>query len=158
MYKATREFIKARQPFTKYPVLQQFGITKVGGGIENDCFHNSFNAINREKKITIVSGWVIGAYDIANNCAPVIQHWWNVDGNGKHFDTSPNIADDYEYVIDMALAEFGMNNFEEITAVVTSSLMYRDGEFYRVDNLEEFTIAKLNKLETKLLFEFNINE
>ena len=158
MYKATREFIKARQPHTKYLIQQIFGVNKIGGGVENDCFHNSYNSIDRDKKHSIVSGWVIGQYDVINNCVPVIQHWWNVDAAGRHFDTSPNIADSYEYLIDMAIAEFGKDNFDEVKAVVTKSLMYRDGDFYKVNNLEPFDITKLDKLETKLFFVFNQNQ
>lgn len=155
MYKATRDFIKARQPHSKYPIQQIFGVHKIGGGIENDCFHNSYNTINREQRITIVSGWVIGPFDKLNNCVPVIQHWWNVDASGKHIDTSPNIADTYEYVIDMALAEFGQENFEQIDAVVTKSLMYRDEDFYRVNDLDSFDLTKLDKLATKEFFVFS---
>lgn len=157
MYRATREFIKARQPYAKYPIEKIFGVNKIGGGIENDCFHNSYNSIDREKRHTIVSGWVIGPYDFINNCVPIIQHWWNVDGLGKHFDTSPNIADNFEYVIDMELAEFGKDNFDMVKAVVTKSLMYRDGDFYRVNDLKSFDVTKLEKLETKLFFVFNQN-
>ena len=158
MYKATNEFIKARQPFSKYLIEHKFGIKKIGGGVENDCFHNSYNTIDREKGISIVSGWVVGPYDQINNCSPIIQHWWNVDSEGKHFDTSPNIADNFEYVIDIALAEFGIENFEKVTAVVTKSLMYRDGSIYRVDDLDAFVITVLKKLETKELFHFSNSE
>lgn len=155
MYKATREFIKARQPYTKYPVQQIFGINKIGGGIENDCFHNSYNTIDRSKGIRIVSGWVIGPFDAINNCAPVLQHWWNVDSTGKYLDTSPNISNNFEYVIDMALAEYGMENFDVVSAVVTKNLMYRDGDFYRVDDLDKLIFTKLNNLITASLFSFD---
>ena len=55
----------------------------------------------------------------------------------------------------MAIAEFGKDNFDEVNAVVTKSLMYRDGDFYKVNNLEPFDITKLDKLETKLFFVYN---
>ena len=58
----------------------------------------------------------------------------------------------------MALAEFGIANFEKVTAVVTKSLMYRDGEIYRVDDLDVFTITLLKKLETRALFNFSNTE
>ena len=40
MYKATREFIKARQPYCEIP-LELVNVSNLGEGILNDCYGNA---------------------------------------------------------------------------------------------------------------------
>lgn len=82
MYKATREFIKARQPHAKHVVEVATGIRKIGGGVEAKCFNNAQNQIDHSKGIHIVSGWLVNRYDKDADLTAIIQHWWNADKSG----------------------------------------------------------------------------
>jgi len=151
MYKATREFIKARQPYATFTVQHVNGIRKVGGGVDGRCFDNSQKQIDHEKGISIVSGWIVNKYDSRGNLSAIIQHWWNADKDG-FFDTS-DVADHYEYVIDMDLAQYVGENNDNLDSRVAYSLKLVDGKFSLIDIVDEkITDVPIQNLRTPILF------
>ena len=121
MYKATRDFIRDRQPFAKYAV-KQVSVQQLGGGEDGNGYMNAHRRIDRERNIKIVSGWLVRPHDKALNKTEIVQHWWNVDAAAKtYFDVSPGIGRDCEYVLDMDLAEYGIRHFESPAEVAMMS-------------------------------------
>ncbi len=155
MRKATRYFIKSRQPHCKYVVEQITNVRKLNTGQHAQCFKNSHSLINRTDGVKIVSGWLIGPYDSHNNITPIIQHWWNADKNG-HFDSTPDISNDYVYVIDIDLFDFASLNYSNISSCVSSSLILNDSKFFLISN-NDFDIhsSKPVNLKTETLFKAN---
>lgn len=151
MYKATREFIKARQPHAKYTVQLINGVRRIGGGVEGKCFDNSQKQVDHDKGISIVSGWVVNKYDSCANLTAIIQHWWNADKDG-FFDTS-NVADHYEYVIDMDLAQYVSENNDSLASRVAYSLKLVNGSFSLIDIVDDnITDIPAQDLRTSILF------
>jgi hypothetical protein len=152
MYKATREFIKARQPHAKFTVEVITGVRKIGGGIDGKCYSNAHNQINADEGIQIVSGWLVNKYDKKANLTAIIQHWWNVDKNG-FFDTTPNVSDHFEYVIDMDLAAYVSEHDDKIANYVAYSLMLKNGVFSVVDmNEHDVLNLPIESLTTEFLY------
>jgi hypothetical protein len=156
MFKATRELIKARQPFTKY-LVKCVPVSRVGGGIANKCFDNACAITGQRNGDTVASGWLVGKYNSELLYTEIIQHFWNVDRNGRHFDTTPIGDMEFDYVIDSDLCEFGQKNIDSITSCVASSLLLRNGKFFAVDMLDSQPAARIiNSLETNNLFQYEI--
>lgn len=157
MYRATREFIAARQKHSGFK-LQTPIVKKIGGGEAGNCFQNSFAVVERGKaegkKYVALSGWLVQQYDKENNCTAIIQHWWNGDDKGNQFDTSPLICDTDEYVLDLALYEYSRLNFEQVTSNVAMSLLYQNGKFEVLVNEETMEFLHLPELQTELLFQY----
>lgn len=156
MYKATREFIKARQPFAKFALEVVTGVRKIGGGIDGKCYSNAHKQIDHKNGVQIVSGWLVNKFDEKANLTAIIQHWWNADKDG-FFDTTPNVADHYEYVIDMDLAAYVLENDQNIANYVAYSVMFKDGVFSVVD-MDEFNVKNLPipALKTDFLYQRGI--
>jgi hypothetical protein len=153
MYKATREFIKARQPHTKY-VLEQVFVKQVGGGVANQCFQNATDDSLLEKGNKVVSGWLINAFDNERNSTAIVQHWWNIDGNGNYFDMTPDVDGALEYVVDSGISEYGQDNYDDLDNLVALSLLYQNGEFFGVEAVDGNLITKpLPSLATINLFQ-----
>lgn len=158
MYKATRDFIKARQQFSKY-VVEQVSVKQIDGGKPNDCFNNACDAIDRTKGIKHTSGWIIGKFNKFTNSTEIIQHFWNVDKDGNHFDTTPLIGSEFEYVIDCEINAYGQQNYDNVDSCVASSLLLKNGKFVAVDvgqngrlvyrNIESLSTNKLFEKDTK---------
>jgi hypothetical protein len=161
MLKVTREFIKARKKFTRYAPLHLTGVERINGGIINRCFNNAWTESqiksNSYNKIICVSGWLIQPFDRANNCTAILQHWWNLDSFGRHYDTTPLVESTEEYVIDFDIYEFSRDNFEKINSNVTKNILYRDGKFELLNNLEEMEFTPIKELRTELLFHYESN-
>jgi len=132
MYKATRDFIKARQQFSKY-VVEQVSVKQIDGGERNDCFNNACDTIDRTKGIKHTSGWIIGKFNKFTNSTEIIQHFWNVDKDGNHFDTTPLIGSEFEYVIDCEINAYGQQHYDDVDSCVASSLLLKNGKFVAVD-------------------------
>ena len=151
MYKATRELIKARQPFTKY-VIEQVFVKFIGGGVPNQCFQNATDDALLEQGNKVVSGWVINAFDNERKSTAIVQHWWNIDSNGNYFDTTPGVDPSLEYVVDTSIVEYGQDNFDDLKNLVAISLLFKDGKFYGVDEIDgNLSTIKLSSLNTKNL-------
>jgi hypothetical protein len=153
MYKATRDFIKARQQHSMY-VVEKVSVKQVGGGKANDCFNNACETIDRSKGIKLTSGWIVGKFNKFNNSTEIIQHFWNVDKEGNHFDTTPLIGLEFEYVIDCEINAYGQKNYDEVDSCVSSSLLLKDGKFVAVKNCEngKLIFHNIESLSTNNLF------
>ena len=156
MFRATRNFIKARQPHTRYP-LSVPKVRRIGGGKPNACFENAI-AVEKSSKsgntpAICVSGWLVQPYDMSSHSTVIIQHYWNIDAMGKHFDSSP-LNDRAEYVLDMGLYEFGKQNYARIKRNVTMILSYDDGTFSSLIDEAQFAFQNLSELATEFLFIF----
>jgi len=152
MFKATRELIKARQPHTKY-VLEVVIVKQLGSGLPNKCFQNATDDKLLALGNKVVSGWVVATFDSHRQSTAIVQHWWNIDENGVYFDTTPNIEQNYEYVIDTELCDFGQQNIDNLDNLVSTSLLYQHGIFYGVENQNGSLVTKpLTSLSTANLF------
>jgi len=158
MFKATRDFIKARHKFTQYTPYVRTDVKRIGGGEANKCFENSCaqrdKSIGTDTKVVCMSGWLVQPYNKLTNSTAILQHWWNVDGTGKHFDTSPLINDNEEYVLDFAIYEFGRIHFDNIKSNVTMSLLYQDGKFSVLKDSITMDFEPIAELRTELLFDY----
>ena len=154
MYKATRDFIKARQQFSKY-VVEQVSVKQIVGGERNDCFNNACDTIDRTKGIKHTSGWIIGKFNKFTNSTEIIQHFWNVDKDGNHFDTTPLIGSEFEYVIDCEINAYGQQHYDNVDSCVASSLLLKNGKFVAVDADQNGRLVYRNigSLSTNKLFE-----
>jgi hypothetical protein len=159
MYKATRDFIKARQQFSKY-VVEKVSVRQIDGGKPNDCFNNACDTIDRAKGITITSGWIVGKFNKFTNSTEIIQHFWNVDKDGNHFDTTPFIGSEFEYVIDCDINAYGQQHYDDVDSCVASSLLLKNGKFVAVDADQKGRLVyrNIDTLSTKNLFEKNSKE
>lgn len=157
MYKATRDFLAARQRHTEFK-LQTPSVKRIGGGKANKCFENAMAVVERGKaegvRYVALSGWLVQPYDKEKNCTAIIQHWWNGDSAGNQFDTSPLINDYEEYVLDFALYEFSRTNFERIKSNVAMSLLYQDGNYELLVNEARMEFRPLPELRTEYLFRY----
>lgn len=152
MYKATRELIKARQPYTDY-IVEVVAVKKIGGGVANECHENSANEVEKGVDAKAVSGWLVNPFDKNTNSTAIIQHWWNIDVHGVFYDTTPGIDDELQYVIDIEIAAYGNQATEELDDYVAASLLLQDGKFYAVKKIYgELKTRELPSLETKNLF------
>jgi hypothetical protein len=158
MFKATRDFIKARHKFTQYTPYVRTGVVRIGGGEANKCFENACAqrdlSIESGNKVVCMSGWLVQPYKKSTNSTAIIQHWWNVDSTGKHFDTSPLINDNEEYVMDFDLYEFGRINIDKIKSNVTMSLLYQDGKFSLLKEFNTMEFETIDELRTESFFQF----
>ena len=153
MFKATRELIKARQIYTDFVVEVVF-VKKIHGGSANDCFNNACAYIEKNKECKVVSGWLVNKYDAWSNSTAIIQHFWNVNEDGIFIDTTPNIASECEYVIDVDISIYGQEHFDEIDNCVCSSLWLKEGKFSTVDLIDGKRVQNtISELETKNLFD-----
>jgi hypothetical protein len=157
MYKATRDFLAARQRHTEFK-LQTPSVKRISGGEANKCFENAMAVVERGKaegvRYVALSGWLVQPYDKEKNCTAIIQHWWNGDGTGNQFDTSPLINDNEEYVLDFGLYEFIRANFEQIKSNVAMSLLYQDGNYELLVNEATMEFKPLPELRTEYLFRY----
>jgi hypothetical protein len=152
MYKATRTLIKARQPHSPY-VIEVVTVQQVGGGRANDCFNNACEVLERIAGSTIASGWLVKKFNPIDKSTEIVQHFWNVDKNGMHFDTTPVTENGLEYVDDCELNEYGQANLENLTDCVASSLLLKDEKFYAVNKVDErMLINPIESLNTRTLF------
>ena len=152
MYKATRILINARQEFSPYAV-EVVNVNKLGGGKENDCFNNACQAIEMYAGAKITSGWLVHKFDPATNSTEITQHFWNIDADGRFFDTTPEICNDFEYVDDCELVEYGQVNIEKLNNCIGSSLLLKDGKFFAVDKSPTGLVFNpISSLKTSNLF------
>lgn len=153
MYKATRDFIKVRQPHAKFALEVITGVRKIGGGVEGKCYSNAHKQIDHKNGVQIVSGWLVNKFDEKANLTAIIQHWWNADKDG-FFDTTPNLSDHYEYVIDMDLAAYVAENDEKIANYVAYSVMLKNGTFSVVDMSDKEVVnIPIAELKTEFLYQ-----
>ena len=157
MYKATRDFLAARQSHTEFK-LQTPNVKRIGGGELGKCFENAMAVVNRGKeegiKYVALSGWLVQPYDKENNCTAIIQHWWNGDSSGNQFDTSPSVNYSEEYVLDFGLYDFIRANYERIKSNVAMSLLYQNGNYELLVDPEKMGFKPVSELRTEYLFRY----
>lgn len=157
MYKATREFIKERQKYAEFN-LSTASVKRVGGGKPNDCFGNALAVVEKGKSegkaYVALSGWLVQPYDKVNKWTGIIQHWWNGDDEGNQFDTTPFSDQKDEYVLDFSLYEFSRLNFDRIQSSLAMDILYHNGDFIKVVDLDKMDFRKIKELRTEILFKF----
>jgi hypothetical protein len=161
MKKATRVFIDLRKPhcLTEPSVVS---VKQLGGGLPNNCSENALNVTeNGDGIVHSVTGWLIHPYNPTRKTTQIVQHWWNKEVDGEHFDTSPIEVYGCEYVMDMDLIKFVIDNFDHINSNVATSILLHDSgliEGYESDPTVPFFGAKkvqLKSLSTKHLYGLN---
>lgn len=159
MYKATRDFMIARQRHSEFKITTPH-VKRIGGGETLKCFANAMDVVQKGKiegvKYDALSGWLVQPYDKKNNCTAIIQHWWNGDPLGNQFDTTPNIRGNEEYVLDFELYEFGRKNIERIKSNVTMSLLYQDGSFSILKDEQNMVFEPIREIRTECLFKYDV--
>jgi hypothetical protein len=140
MYKATRDFIKARQAYSGMPIVYRSDIKNIGGGLAKRCFTNAYDIAEKSKltnkKIICISGWIVNKFDKLNNCTAIIQHWWNMDDSGRHLE----------------IYDYSRINYEHINSNLVPSLMLQDGKYSALVNEERMSFVDLNDLRIETLF------
>lgn len=154
MLKETKRFTELRQTHTRAK-LAIVEVECVGGGRANDCSNNALDVAQKMNGNRPITGWIICASGDENNF-DVIQHWWNCDADGNHFDTTPSISGVVEYVMDLDLYRFAFENYDAIDSVVASSIQIRGGKIIAVE--EELGVGRnrkyreIEKLDNKSLY------
>lgn len=153
MFKATREFIKQRQKFTPYPVVEVFNVEQRGGGQQNNCFINSCESIDRSKGVKITSGWLVGGFNKLTGKTEIIQHYWNVNKDGTFFDTTPDIGNNVEYVIDTQVMYYSQKNLDLLDSCVCSSLLYVNEKYTAINEVNgQLVFSEIEDLRVENLF------
>jgi hypothetical protein len=158
MYRATREFITARQPFAKMEI-QVVTVKQLGGGMANNCSDNAINNAENMDEVLSVTGWLVHPFNPLTNTTEIIQHWWNVDKNRNYFDTSPDVLGvKCDYVLDFDLYRYAFDNYDDIESIVACSLLLKDGAYIAaladLKDIQNVRYKPINSLDTKTLFTF----
>ena len=117
-------------------------------------WQNLRKAKKRFDKVTLVSGWLVQAFDKLHNHTLITQHWWNCDSKGQHYDTTLLNNYNVDYVIDMSIAAFGNANFDEIRSSVGMTLLYENNQFKALCDDDEMMFVPLEELKTEYLFHY----
>jgi hypothetical protein len=153
MFKATRELIKLRQPYTNSIGL--VSVRRVSGGEPRRCYDNSCRYIENNKESKIVSGWYVNKWDKASNTCLIVSHYWNIDSNGVFIDSTPAPLEllDGEYVIDSDIGLFANENGDLLLSELCSSIIINGSNITGVDFREQGKVyRKFNDFSTKSLF------
>jgi len=153
MYKATREFIKLRQPYSD-AMIEVVSVKRIGCEDARFCYDNACKVIDVQANTFIVSGWIVCKFSIENKHTEILQHYWNVDESGGHFDTTELGKIDVEYVVDSEISLYIQKHYDDYTSDVCSSLLLNDdGSLSAMDFLETGTVFReIDDLSTPSLF------
>ena len=158
MYRATREFINARQPHTRY-VLELVNVTKLHSMPANACFANATQDSLLEKGNKVVSGWIVDRFDSRTQSTEIVQHWWNIGTDGKHFDSTTGVRPHMEYVVDSGISEYGQAMYNMLDDLVAMSLLYKQGRFWGVKQSDGALVhVPLSSLSSEELFKLNFDQ
>lgn len=128
-------------------------VNNIGGGARGQCYSNSHAVKTAQgRNVIMVSGWLVQPYDEKSNSTAIIQHWWNADKSGNHFDTSPFITNQEEYVQDAGIISFCVENDHLLTTHLAHSLLYRDGKFEVLTDPDRMLFRPVNELRTEYLY------
>lgn len=149
MKKATKVFIELRKPYCSIePTL--VAVKNVGGGSPNNCANNALSITeNGNDTVHSITGWLVHPYNPITKKTQIIQHWWNKVLDGEHFDTTPLEVENCEYIMDIDLLKFVIDNFDDIQSNVGTSIVLHDNgiiEGYESDPSVKFFGAKKVKL------------
>ncbi len=151
MYRATRTFIAARQPHTKY-VVETVRVRQLGTKPKNCCFQNATDDGLMEQGFKAVSGWLIGPYCSATKSTEIIAHWWNIDPTGTHIDLTSGVESDCEYVVDSSIAEVGQQMYDRLDDLVACSLLLKENKFFSIEKVDGNIVSnQILSLDTRTL-------
>lgn len=108
MKQATRRFIKMRQGAEYVERVQNkpHPDAKIG-----QCEDNAKAEMLRTGNKVVV-GWIITPYNKDIDASGIMHHFWNIDSEGNHYDTTPIDDKDYDYVWDDYFDECRMWSIE----------------------------------------------
>jgi hypothetical protein len=124
----TKKFIEERQPHAAKP-LNVVDVKLVGGKRPNDCSNNALDVVEEMDGVRPITGWLVNPVNAFTGEVEILAHWWNADAKGNHFDTTPCMYNEAEYVEDLDLYMFAQKNYNAIDSIVASSLKYKDGSY-----------------------------
>jgi hypothetical protein len=124
----TKKFIEERQPHAAKP-LKVVDVKLVGGKRPNDCSNNALDVVEEMDGVRPITGWLVNPVNAFTGEVEILAHWWNADAKGNHFDTTPCMYNEAEYVEDLDLYMFAQKNYNAIDSIVASSLKYKDGSY-----------------------------
>jgi hypothetical protein len=124
----TKKFIEERQPHAAKP-LKVVDVKLVGGKRPNDCSNNALDVVAEMDGVRPITGWLVNPVNAFTGEVEILAHWWNADAKGNHFDTTPCMYNEAEYVEDLDLYMFAQKNYNAIDSIVASSLKYKDGSY-----------------------------
>lgn len=68
---------------------------------KNQCHLNALDEAKRTGwQSEVACGWIVTPYSELAQCSGAMFHYWNVDSDGNHYDTSPMGDMAYDYVMD----------------------------------------------------------
>ena len=153
MYQVTQLLLDSRQPYCEHKLLYIENVERLKGGISNKCYDNALALKSTMPFSRIVSGWVIDKHDTHNNLTEILQHWWLQDMKGKSYDNTPQMHENYDYVLDMNILWYGQNNIENIKTQIAKNLMYKDNQFWVVEQVAPTLVTNpISELRTESLF------
>jgi hypothetical protein len=157
MYRATRDFINARQPHTRY-VLEVVRVAQLHSMPANACLANATQDSLLARGNKVVSGWIVDRFDSGTQSTEITQHWWNIDMNGKYFDVTTGVRPHMEYVVDSDISEYGQAMYHSVVDLVAMSLLYKQGGFWGVKQHDGALVhVPLSSLSNEQLFKLNFN-
>lgn len=155
MREETKKFIADRQPYASAP-LQLVMVTIVGGKRPNDCSNNALDTAEEMNGVRPVTGWLVCPRNPIGGEVEILAHWWNADADGNHFDTTPCINNQAEYVQDLDLYVFAQRNYDAVASIVASSLKYKGGRYTALEadlsDIRNVTERAIQSLANKELF------
>lgn len=155
MTPATKYFIEQRQKWAKQELVLK-DVKQIGGGAAGQCVDNAIGvaraSILKPRKAITISGWLIQPYDPKNKCNALIQHWWNADQDGNHFDTTPLAANGQEYVTDMDLFDYCALNHDKISTNLGLSLLLEGTQFSLLIDPANMRFLPVRELRTELFY------
>ena len=153
MFRATRELIKLRQPFTNS--LGLVSVRRVSGGEPRRCYDNSYRFTENNKGSKIVSGWYVNKWDKTTNSCLIVSHYWNIDKDGVLIDSTPAPLEllGGEYVADSEIGSFANENGESLLSELCSSIIITGSKITGVDFREHSNVYRTFKdFRVKTLF------
>jgi hypothetical protein len=156
---ATRKLIELRERHSKFR-LKVVDVKQIGGGIPNDCAGNASNEADKNPLNSRKPGWLVMPFDKVSGTTQIIQHWWNGDPENNHFDTTPLIERDVEYVLDPELMTYFRKHYELLSSMVAASLLlHQDGKVFAVyDDIHNHRhVVPINDLSVETIFSFYQN-
>jgi hypothetical protein len=153
MFKATRELIKLRQPFTNS--IGHVSVQRISGGEPRRCYDNSCRFVENNLNSKIVSGWYVNKWDKTTNSCLIVSHYWNIDKDGIFFDSSPAPLEllGGEYVVDCEIGSFANENRHLLMSELCSSILITGSKITGVDFREHGKVYRTFKdFRVKTLF------
>jgi hypothetical protein len=152
VYRSTRSFIADRQKFSKHE-LKSVQVRQRGAKNPKTCCDNAVEECQKTPNVRLISGWTVTPVDPYENTVAIVQHWWNQANDSEYFDTTLEINQASEYVVDLDLLDFAAANEATIDNNVAISLLKIAGNYYGVDEDDSGIMHfKIPSLDTAVLY------